>query len=53
MIDRIDLQLELGGPLTDEQRRRLLQIAQRCPVHRTLDGKKEIVTHLAEPGGVA
>ena len=53
MIDRIDLLLELGGPLTDEQRRRLLQIAQRCPVHRTLDGKKEIVTHLAEPGGVA
>jgi len=51
MIDRIELLLELGGPLTDEQTDRLLEIAQRCPVHRTLDGEKEIITQLeAAPG---
>jgi putative redox protein len=38
--------LDLGGPLTDEQRDRLLEIAQRCPVHRTLVGQKQIVTQL-------
>ena len=35
-IDRIDWSFQLTGELTGEQRTRLLQIAQRCPVHRTL-----------------
>lgn len=35
-LDRITLVLELTGPLTDEQRARLRQIAARCPVHKTL-----------------
>jgi putative redox protein len=35
-IDRIEWSFELAGNLTDEQRTRLLDIAQRCPVHRTL-----------------
>jgi uncharacterized OsmC-like protein len=39
--DRIGLELELGGPLEDTQRRRLLEIAKRCPVHRTL--RSEVV----------
>lgn len=52
MIDRIDIVLDLDGPLTDEQRHRLLEIAERCPVHRTLLGEKQIVTRL-EPDPVS
>ena len=40
MLDRIDTILELTGPLTDEQRAKLMEIAGKCPVHRTL--KSEI-----------
>ena len=40
MLDRIDTQIELTGPLTDEQRAKLIEIAGKCPVHRTL--KSEI-----------
>jgi len=36
--------LQLTGPLDSEQRARLLEIAGRCPVHRTLEGAKEIRT---------
>ncbi|MEZ6014284.1 MAG: bifunctional alpha/beta hydrolase/OsmC family protein [Planctomycetota bacterium] len=36
--------LELSGPLDAEQRARLLEIANKCPVHRTLEGAKEIRT---------
>lgn len=35
-LDRIEWTFRLDGNLTDEQRARLLEIAQRCPVHRTL-----------------
>ena len=35
-IDRIEVAVELTGPLSDEQRARLLEIAKICPVHRTL-----------------
>ena len=35
-INSIELELLLGGDLTDEQRQRLAEIAARCPVHRTL-----------------
>ena len=35
-IDRIEWWFQLSGELTTEQRARLLEIAQRCPVHRTL-----------------
>jgi uncharacterized OsmC-like protein len=35
-IDRIEREIELAGPLEEEQRRRLLEIADMCPVHRTL-----------------
>jgi uncharacterized OsmC-like protein len=38
-IDRIGLELELSGALEVSQRRRLLEIAERCPVHRTLESK--------------
>jgi uncharacterized OsmC-like protein len=49
MIDRIERRLELDGALTDEQRQRLLQIADMCPVHRTLTSKIDIVTSLEAP----
>jgi putative redox protein len=36
-IGHVDRRIELDGPLTDEQRTRLLQIADRCPVKQTLE----------------
>ena len=42
MVDRIDVTLELKGDLTDEQRARLLEIADRCPIHRTLTSETVI-----------
>jgi uncharacterized OsmC-like protein len=36
MLDRIDRDIELTGDLTAEQRAKLLEIADKCPVHRTL-----------------
>ena len=35
-IDWIELNIELDGPLDDEQRSKLLEIAEKCPVHQTL-----------------
>ena len=46
-IDRIDEEIELAGPLDAAQRARLLEIAGRCPVHRTLTGRLEIRSRLA------
>jgi len=45
-IDRIEREIELHGPLTVEQRLRLMEIADRCPVHRTLSSGIEIVSRL-------
>lgn len=42
-IDRIVYDIDLEGPLDAAQRERLLQIAEHCPVHRTLAGPLEIV----------
>lgn len=47
MLDRIELLIELVGGLDETQRTRLLQIAEMCPVHRTLSSKIEIRTTLA------
>ena len=41
-IDRIEWRFQLAGELADEQRTRLLEIAQRCPVHRTLISEIDI-----------
>jgi uncharacterized OsmC-like protein len=35
-IENIERYISLTGPLTDEQKQRLLEIARRCPVHKTL-----------------
>jgi uncharacterized OsmC-like protein len=45
-IDRIGLEIELEGPLEESQRRRLLEIAERCPVHRTLESEVMMETGL-------
>lgn len=47
-VDRFDRVLTLTGDLDDEQRQRLLEIADRCPVHRTLHEEVEIRTQLAD-----
>ncbi len=43
-IDLIKRKIKITGDLTDEQRKRLIEIADRCPVHKTIEGKPEIVT---------
>jgi uncharacterized OsmC-like protein/esterase/lipase len=47
-IDRFDREIELHGDLNEEQKKRLLEIADRCPVHRTLHEEVEVVTKLRE-----
>jgi uncharacterized OsmC-like protein/fermentation-respiration switch protein FrsA (DUF1100 family) len=47
-IDRIEREIELEGPLDEKQRARLLEIADRCPVHRTLHGEIQVETRLVE-----
>ena len=42
MLDRIDTHIELTGPLTAEQRAKLIEIAGKCPVHRTLKSEIDI-----------
>jgi len=46
-IDRIDRVLELEGALDDAQRAKLLEIADKCPVHRTLHSEVSVKTTLA------
>ncbi len=44
MLDRIERDIEFIGPVTPEQRTRLLEIADKCPVHRTLTSEISIQT---------
>jgi len=50
-VERITREIELFGPLTAEQKARLVEIAERCPVHRTMAGPTKIVTRLKESAG--
>jgi uncharacterized OsmC-like protein/alpha/beta superfamily hydrolase len=43
-IDRIDREVTLEGELTAEQRAKLMEIADKCPVHRTLDSEIDVRT---------
>ena len=45
-IDLIKRELELSGPLETTQQERLLEIADKCPVHRTLTSETLVETHL-------
>ena len=46
-LDRIDREIQLEGVLDDTQKARLMEIADRCPVHRTLTSEIEIRTRQA------
>jgi putative redox protein len=49
MIDRFERAVTLAGDdLTDAHRSKLLEIADKCPVHRTLESASSIVTHLSD-----
>jgi putative redox protein len=45
-VDHIDRDVELTGELDDGQRERLLQMADRCPIHQTLVSEVDIATSL-------
>lgn len=45
-VHKIEREITLTGDLSEDDRARLLEIAERCPVHRTLLEEKEIVTTL-------
>jgi putative redox protein len=49
-LDRIERVIELVGPLEDAQRARLMEIADMCPVHRSLHSEVRVVTRLRTPG---
>lgn len=53
--DVITREITLEGPLDDAQRQRLLEIANKCPIHKTLESKPEITSTLApaKPQGKA
>ncbi len=46
-VDRFTRVICLRGELSDNQRRRLLEIADKCPVHRTLEQTAEVITRAA------
>jgi putative redox protein len=45
-LDQIEREIEISGELSDEQRQRLLEIADRCPVHKTLSSEIRILSRL-------
>lgn len=47
-LDVLERDIEFVGDLTDEQRTRLLQIADKCPVHKTLTGQLDIRSTLVQ-----
>ncbi|WGR91193.1 bifunctional alpha/beta hydrolase/OsmC family protein [Bradyrhizobium sp. ISRA443] len=48
MLDQIDRVIRIEGALDDDQRKRLMEIADKCPVHKTLTSEVRIVTKEAE-----
>ena len=48
MLDRIERIIRLDGPLDPEQKARLMEIADKCPVHRTLTSEIRIETRMAD-----
>ncbi len=51
MLDRIEREITVAGELTKEQRTKVLEIADKCPVHRTLTSEISIRTTLQERDG--
>ena len=48
MLDQIDRVISIEGDLDADQRKRLMEIADKCPVHRTLTSEIRIVTKAAD-----
>jgi uncharacterized OsmC-like protein/fermentation-respiration switch protein FrsA (DUF1100 family) len=48
MLDQIDRVIAMEGALDAEQRKKLMEIADKCPVHRTLTSEIQIVTQAAD-----
>ena len=48
MLDQIDRVIAMDGALDADQRKRLMEIADKCPVHRTLTSEIRIVTKAAD-----
>ena len=46
-LEQIDAEISLIGDLSEDQRQRLMEIADRCPIHRTLISEMQIRTTLA------
>ena len=46
MLDRIEREIVVAGGLTEEQRSKLLEISNKCPVHRTLTSEINIRSRL-------
>jgi len=47
MLDRIEVEVEMTGALTPDQHARLMAVAAKCPVHRTLKSEIDIRLHHA------
>ena len=50
--DRFAREIALEGPIDEDQRRRLLDVANRCPVHLTLERGAEVITTLVNPAQI-
>ena len=48
MLDQFDRVIKIEGALDADQRKRLMEIADKCPVHRTLESEIHIVTKAAD-----
>lgn len=48
LIDQLEREIHMDGALDDEQRRKLMEIADKCPVHRTLTSEIRIVTRAVD-----
>jgi len=48
MLDRIDVEIELTGSLSEAQHTKLMEIAAKCPVHRTLTSEINIRLRAAQ-----
>jgi putative redox protein len=47
-VEKLVRNIQLVGELTDAEKTRLLEIADRCPVHRTLHNNPQVETKLVE-----
>ncbi len=48
LIDQLEREIHMDGALDEEQRRKLMEIADKCPVHRTLTSEIRIVTRATD-----